>query len=459
MTAARHTERDRRFGGKAVLMFVVFLPLACGSDSPAIGGKGSLSLKAVWQEGGTGEIAASLQTDSSACVPVSAPCTGLDSSGLGFGEEIPPAVVTIRVAIEPENGTPCCVSFARCEVSADERHLALTDLPNGSVRVTVSGFATTFAPNDGIEATCSVAADFPTMPCDPRPETPTFASETVEAQILEGARVDCGSLRTFALPFLIGRGTTADPVVDFTVVDAANAVDVESVSVELRQDDAVVPAGLETAPCSDVPDSSFLCSEPATDACGSEIESLEVTGLFTEAFPAAPLRSGGALVTVRAANSIGCELDFTYPVTIVATATATPTPTPTVSPTFTPTPTFTDSPTFTPSETPTPTETVSPTPTLLPNGSLCRLDVDCDSGFCADAFCCEGACERSEFSCDEPNQQFICDESCSQPGFEGRCLVVQPNFSSCTDLIQCASGFCDDGVCCPLDGCLFFQRP
>ena len=93
----------------------------------------------------------------------------------------------------------------------------------------------------------------------------------------------------------------------------------------------------------------------------------------------------------------------------VLVATSTPTHTPTRTPTETPTETPTPTPTFTP----TPTVTDTPTPTKLPIGSECGDPSVCASGNCEDKVCCDRPCDGPE-------------EACNRPGFEGRCTRLSP---------------------------------
>jgi hypothetical protein len=115
-------------------------------------------------------------------------------------------------------------------------------------------------------------------------------------------------------------------------------------------------------------------------------------------------------------------------------------------------------------------------------GATCSTATECPGGFCTDGVCCDAACDGS------------CD-GCAQPGFRGRCTVVEsgargdpscapyscdgtsdrcsgscssddscasgarctghgacvvpgPAGAACADVLDCESGFCVDGVCC-----------
>jgi hypothetical protein len=116
--------------------------------------------------------------------------------------------------------------------------------------------------------------------------------------------------------------------------------------------------------------------------------------------------------------AIGSGGGATFECECVPLPTNTPTRTPTRTPTETPTPTPTLTPTPTPTSTPSPTPTFTLTPTVtpttkLPIGSECRDPTDCASGNCEDDVCCDRPCDGPE-------------EACDRPGFVGRCTRLSP---------------------------------
>jgi hypothetical protein len=108
------------------------------------------------------------------------------------------------------------------------------------------------------------------------------------------------------------------------------------------------------------------------------------------------------------------------------------------------------------------------------DGSPCTSDVDCDSGFCTDGFCCNarcnGVCEAcaakvtgaTDGTCaavtkgTDPHGSCLDDgaPTCARDGFcDGargceRYASTTCNSNACTTGSDCASGFCVDGVCC-----------
>jgi hypothetical protein len=101
-----------------------------------------------------------------------------------------------------------------------------------------------------------------------------------------------------------------------------------------------------------------------------------------------------------------------------------------------------------------------------PAGAACGLDADCVSGFCADGVCCETACLGPCRSCNQPSADGVCqpyrvgtdperecgDSTCNGAGACGAPAAPtdKPNGSVCGGAGECASGFCTDGVCCPV---------
>ena len=73
-------------------------------------------------------------------------------------------------------------------------------------------------------------------------------------------------------------------------------------------------------------------------------------------------------------------------------------------PTRTPTTTPTATQTFTPSATPTPTSSATPTPSVTPTstgmpGTACTAPGECATGFCEDGVCCDRECDGPAEQC------------------------------------------------------------
>ena len=114
-----------------------------------------------------------------------------------------------------------------------------------------------------------------------------------------------------------------------------------------------------------------------------------------------------------------------------------------------------------------------------PTGLDCSTDHQCQSGFCADGYCCgsrcDGACDQCNvtqgtctpmgpgsvgspvcgaYLCD--GAQSVCPNTCGQDSdcaqgyfcLGNACLQRKADGQVCTTANQCLSGFCADGVCC-----------
>lgn len=93
-------------------------------------------------------------------------------------------------------------------------------------------------------------------------------------------------------------------------------------------------------------------------------------------------------------------------------------------------------------------------------GTRCSHGGECTGGFCVDGVCCETVCDAPCRSCSRPGKEGKCapmsggtdapctaihgtDAVCSATGRCGR-----RNGVACGGTAECASGFCEDGVCC-----------
>jgi hypothetical protein len=124
------------------------------------------------------------------------------------------------------------------------------------------------------------------------------------------------------------------------------------------------------------------------------------------------------------------------------------------------------------------------------NGSTCSVANECQSGFCADGYCCNAACGSACDACDLSGNlgncslasggstgspscapyvcsgvSASCPNSCLSStdcasgffcdGFN-QCVLKQSDGSTCNNSGECTSGFCVDGYCCNsgcTDGC------
>ncbi len=402
---------DLAIAGRALFSGVALVLLqSCGGGGGSADptGSGGVTMQVRWQ---SAPVAVASASADGSCLDVSPPF-----SPAGFGVTIPAAARTIRIAYVADDDT-CCVAFAGAdqEVVA-KRRVVLSGLSsNGDL--TVSAYATAFAPADGITTTC--AADLTAArPCVEGFSPPVFSSAAVSVRPIPGTLVDAGDIAMFALPFvLVPADATLSPqpgetlssrAVELTVADAVD--DIASFSVEVGSGGATI--GIEPVPrTGDQP-----CDDASSANPCSAGGALGVRGHHVVA-SAADLGPGPATLTIRATNDHGCSsvasFDFTFGVV--------PSPT-------TPTPTGSPSPTPTPTLTPTP----SPTPTCIPDGD------SCGGGDTNQPDCCEG---------------FSCQLFASNDNEDTRCLTCLAEGAVCggSDTIlfpPCCTGL----VCSPPSG-------
>ena len=341
----------------------------CGDGSPVSGG--SVSLHAAWQQG-NGDSSGSAQAGTGCGQNVT----------LGFGPTIPPAVSTIRISVEsPGNDFRCCVDLDRDQVpAAPPRRVVIADLPDGVAEFTLLGYQRSVRVGAATEPVC-VLRDLTGLPCNVlQPDTPSFRSLPNQVPIVAGTRADGGTMQMFSLPFVLAPSlvpapgvATADPTFAFTVVDAGNGIDGQSIKAESTQDGppgtpgvGLTPIGDPfVAPCSDAapPDSEGQCSDGGQlGVSGYNVNGVAVT-----------THTGPAWVLISAFNRDGCSFELSYPFAVLPT----------------------------------------PTPVPFPLGTGCSAGSDCASGFCVDSVCCESP------SCPEL-------VSCACPGFLGTCVSACP---------------------------------
>ena len=98
------------------------------------------------------------------------------------------------------------------------------------------------------------------------------------------------------------------------------------------------------------------------------------------------------------------------------------------------------------------------------NGATCADSAQCSSSFCVDGVCCANACLGPCRSCNQPNNDGICQPyaqgtnpaaectggtTCNGAGACGSATGgPKANGELCGATTDCMSGFCKDGVCC-----------
>ncbi|MDB4994188.1 MAG: uncharacterized protein JWM74_1620, partial [Myxococcaceae bacterium] len=89
---------------------------------------------------------------------------------------------------------------------------------------------------------------------------------------------------------------------------------------------------------------------------------------------------------------------------------------------------------------------------ILPaqQATACAFDAECGSGFCTDGVCCDARCDGKCEGCTAKRKTQGVDGVCGAvpPGrdIKGQCFALQGN--TCKDAVECATGFCVEGVCC-----------
>lgn len=90
--------------------------------------------------------------------------------------------------------------------------------------------------------------------------------------------------------------------------------------------------------------------------------------------------------------------------------------------------------------------TIEPAPAAI----SCAFDAECATRFCVDGVCCDRRCDGRCEGCSKARKQGGEDGVCGAvpPGKDiaGRCFSLQGQ--PCTEGLECATGFCAQGVCC-----------
>lgn len=285
-----------------------------GGSSDGAGGGGSLNVQPVWEQ----------------------------PSGGGGVSQLPSAVTTVRIVFTSDAGLHCCLAVDPHSVPIDSasglRLLVLDALPAGTGTLTLSGYATDFAPAPpGITDVCPTSPAKVGQACDAnRLATPSFESDPQTVSIVAGTRAKSPSIDVHALPFLInlnpGQGDTVhSPVpISFTAVDATTAINPNSITLEasFRSLTKRVPIKLTA------------CSDSATPPCSAQGK-LQVSGYNAEAAPF-PFPAGPVSLRIVAQDLAAppAQVDFSYaftatePSAVSSQSVASPSPVDQPSPTI-----------------------------------------------------------------------------------------------------------------------------
>ncbi len=297
-----------------------------GSSGSAPGG--SLNLRALWQQPSGGGAAAAADGISQAAAQ-----TG------GFGSPIPAAVQTVRVLYYQSASQQCCIALdPRSSYFASQgaqRQLVLDQLPPGSASVTVSGFATDFAPADGITETCDTDPAGVGTSCDTsQPATPSFQSAPQSVTIEAGAQGDAGDILIPAVPFVLNPNPTPNaslvsPVpISFTLAIAKvqGVTGINCASIRASITPGSPNLALSTSACDDA-NIEVPCSPNG---------SLNLTGCQA-ATGRQPLSAGAATISISGSTLPPApeSVSFSYQITVVPGGITPPPGTPTPTPTET----------------------------------------------------------------------------------------------------------------------------
>ncbi len=295
---------------------------ACGGNELA--GTSSLGFRVLWQEA---PVSGSLQIG-----------RHNTARAASFGSTIPAAVNTVRIQLRASgiNGSlSCCVAVRRGSQAFADRSLTLAALPAGDLEVSIAGYASDFAPADGVTAKCATRPDSAGTACDgDRGQLASFGSAPATVTVQPAERADAGDILMYPLPFLIGLQPEPDASVDgpqlpirFTVVSAIHDVVANSVGVQ------ATPAGARSAATFNLR-SSTVCDDATANPC-SPGGNLEVRGLLIDGLIDG-LTAGTANVSITARNDDTPQrnMSFQYPIVVnsgASTTTTLPTTTSTSS--------------------------------------------------------------------------------------------------------------------------------
>jgi len=331
----------------------------CG-EGGSTGTGGTFAIRARWQQ------PSQLVQNGDACPePPLEPTFGIPTPGPTPG--LPPTAKTIRIMLESAGKATCCIELTGEAAAA--RHVLITPVNIGNASVTLSAYLEPRGEPSG-EQVCKTQ-DSVGQPCTTGLRTLTYTSSPTSFNVAPGVVADVEPL-VQSVPFILPDsesgfpmlpapgGVTIDDAVQFTVVDAANAVC--DVGMSVAQNGVETPTSLRTNPCQDGG------VNPCSVGGNLQVQGIRAFGTLP------PLTPGSVAAHIGAKNTTGFPLTFSYgfiwgpptptatlTVTTLATKTATPTPTATGTATATSTPTAT--PTQTATRTTTATSTASPSHT------------------------------------------------------------------------------------------------
>lgn len=357
-----------RMGRGITAAALAVLLIGCGGGSSG-GSGGGLEFRVFWETRDTSPSAAAL--------------------GNAFATTIPKSVNAVRITIAPSGGpasTGCCVAVLRGTQTFADRVLVLDGIAEGEHRVTLRGYATDFAPAEGVSGKCATTPPSAGVPCDARHvAAPSFASEGVLVAVSAGERTDAGDITLYSTPFPVDMTPAQDETVEGPSVAVVGAIvdavaDVAPGSIEV----SIGPAGGALSPV--VLDPLVACDDlagPPTPTC-SPGGALEVRG-YRVSGASVPIAEGDATLEIVAANDAaaarGLDLSYGFVVGTTSSTTSTSTTTTTAPDSTTTTTLPSGSTTTLPSETTTTTTvstTTSSTTSTLPAPRSCSVTFGID---------------------------------------------------------------------------------
>jgi hypothetical protein len=88
--------------------------------------------------------------------------------------------------------------------------------------------------------------------------------------------------------------------------------------------------------------------------------------------------------------------------------------------------------------------------TPAPGATRCAHDAECGTGFCTDGVCCDRRCDGDCEGCSAARKTSGADGTCGPVpagrDIAKRCFALQGQ--ACQSAVECATGFCTEGVCC-----------
>ncbi|MBI1817243.1 MAG: hypothetical protein HYR72_19910 [Deltaproteobacteria bacterium] len=256
-----------------------------GGSSSSTEFSGGLTMRALWEQPKAGGASAA-------------------ATHGGFGPDIPRAVKSVAIRVDPSIGARRCIAVDPRAIAVDpdsgQRQVVFEKLHAGPAMVTIFGSA------DDIDA----AREH----CEGRGQhTPSFRSDPHEVLIRPLRFNDAGDIEVYAIPFLLNLDPPAQEPpasivfrtpIRLTIADAISGIDPASIHVSPQVFDARAQLLLSLTPCDDA--GATPCS------AGGEFG---VTGFHVEDTPPLP---GPQRVGVVADNlaTPPRELDFSYEIVV-----------------------------------------------------------------------------------------------------------------------------------------------